>query len=76
MPHANKGDVAAIDEELSDLRSRLARVQADYDEELIEARDLKCARNRYQPRVEELVALPALADVRSVHNVVEFRFNN
>ena len=56
LPTANEDDVTVIDEELSDLRAKLARVQADYDEELIEARDLKRARNRYQPRVEELEA--------------------
>lgn len=54
LPTADDDEVGAIDEELAELRAKLARVQADYDEELIEARDLKRARNRYEPQIEKL----------------------
>lgn len=56
LPTASDADVAAIDEELTELRAKLSRVQADYDAELIEARDLKRARDRYQPRIDKLDA--------------------
>lgn len=54
LPTADDDEVDAIDDELAELRAKLARVQADYDEELIEARDLKRARNRYEPQIEKL----------------------
>ncbi|MDN8595607.1 recombinase family protein [Corynebacterium sp. P4_F2] len=54
LPTVDDDEVNAIDDELAELRAKLARVQADYDEELIEARDLKRARNRYEPQIEKL----------------------
>lgn len=58
-------DTAAIDIELAELKAKLARVQADYDSELIEARDLKRARDRYNPRISELEAERARVTARS-----------
>lgn len=64
LPQGN-ADTSAVDAELAELKAKLARVQADYDSELIEARDLKRARDRYNPRISELEAERALATASS-----------
>lgn len=49
-------DVSDIDDELAVLKSKLARVKRDYDDELIEARDLKRACDKYDPEIQKLEA--------------------
>ena len=50
-PHA-----AGIDSAISDQRARILRAEADYDAEIIEARDLKRVRDAAEVRIQELEA--------------------
>lgn len=50
-PHA-----AGIDSAISDQRARILRAEADYDAEIIEARDLKRVRDAAEARIQELEA--------------------
>src|SRR5690625_4823442 len=50
-PHA-----AGIDSAISDQRARILRAEADYDTEIIEARDLKRVRDAAEVRIQELEA--------------------
>ncbi|UJH69404.1 hypothetical protein [Ornithinimicrobium sp. INDO-MA30-4] len=50
-PHA-----AGIDSAISDQRARILRAEADYDSEIIEARDLKRVRDAAETRIQELEA--------------------
>ena len=54
-PHA-----AGIDSAISDQRARILRAEADYDAEIIEARDLKRVRDAAEARIQELEAERAM----------------
>ncbi|XBH22244.1 recombinase family protein [Jonesiaceae bacterium BS-20] len=48
---------AGIDSAISDQRARILRAEADYDAEIIEARDLKRVRDAAEARIQELEAV-------------------
>lgn len=50
----------ALDAAISDQRARISRAQHDYDEEIIEGRDLKRVRDAAEERIQELEAQKAL----------------
>ena len=50
----------ALDAAISDQRARISRAQHDYDEEIIEGRDLKRVRDAAEERIQELEAQRAL----------------
>ncbi|GAA0037080.1 recombinase family protein [Brevibacterium metallidurans] len=50
----------ALDATISDQRARISRAQHDYDEEIIEGRDLKRVRDAAEERIQELEAQKAL----------------
>ena len=47
---------AGMDSAISDQRARILRAEADYDAEIIEARDLKRVRDAAEARIQELEA--------------------
>lgn len=82
VPSENDPEKQRLDKEIADQRARVRRAEADYDEELIEARDLKRIRDKATAEIEtlmerrsKLMPSSALSDVIGADNPAD-AFNN
>lgn len=56
VPSGNEGRIAEINAEIDNHRGRIARAENDYDDELIEGRDLARVRSKEEAAISELEA--------------------